>query len=114
MNLLNRGAAQYVGAEAANGTTVSGNFGPLSYSLTESATAVSGNVTLDTPFHPALSFSATQTSSGADVSATGTYTTPLGPVTWLTAGGSATTSSDGGFQASLAHTRRSLPRCRCR
>ncbi len=80
VNLLKGGAAQYVGAEAANGTTVSGNFGPFSYSLTETATAASGNVTLDTPFHPALSFSATETSSGADVSATGTFTTPLGTV----------------------------------
>jgi hypothetical protein len=105
VNLLNGGAAKYVGAEAANSSTFSGSFGPLSYSFSESATGSNGNVTLNAPFHPSLSFSATATSSGAALNATGTLKTPLGTVNWLTAGGSATTTSDGGFSASLrAHT----------
>ena len=105
VSLLNRGAGQYVGTEAANSTNFSGSFGPFSYSFSESATGANGNVTLNTPFHPSLSFSATATSSGAALNATGTFKTPLGTVNWLTANGSATTSADGGFSASLsAHT----------
>jgi PE family len=101
VNLLKGGAAQYVGTEAASTTNFSGNFGPLSYSFSESATGANGNVSLSTPFHPALSFSATTTSSGANLNATGTIRTPLGPVTWLSANGSASATADGGFHASL-------------
>jgi len=105
VNLLNGGAAQYVGTEVASSNTFSGKFGPLSYSLTESATSVNGTVALNAPLHPALAFSATQTSSGVDLNATGTFNTPLGTVKWLTATGSATTSGGGAFQASInAHT----------
>ena len=59
VNLLNGGTAQYVGTEAASSNTFSGNVGPFSYSVTESATGVNGKVTLNAPFHPALSFGAT-------------------------------------------------------
>ncbi len=105
VNLLKGGAAQYVGTEAASTTNFSGNIGPLSYSFSESATGANGNVSLNTPFHPALSFSSTPTSSGANVNATGTLHTPLGTVKWLTVDGSVHPSSDGGFTASLlAHT----------
>ncbi len=105
VNLLNGGAAQYVGTEAASTTNFSGNFGPLSYSFSESATGANGNVSLNTPFHPALSFSSTATSSGSNVNAAGTFQTPLGTVKWLTVDGSVRPSSDGGFSASLlAHT----------
>ena len=102
VNLLKGGAGQYVGAEAAANTSLSGNFGPISYSLNESATGASGNVTLHTPFQPALSFSATQSSTGASLSADGTFRTPLGTVSWLAANGSATSTPDGGFTASLS------------
>jgi PE family len=101
VNLLKGGTAQYAGTEAASTSNFSGNFGPFSYSFSESATGANGNIRLNTPFHPALSFSETATSSGADLNATGTFRTPLGTATWLSASGSASTSADGGFQASL-------------
>ena len=105
VNLLKGGAAQYLGTEAASSTTFSGKFGPFSYSVTESDTGVTGKVTANVPFHPALAFGATSTSSGADLNALGTFNTPLGTVKWLTADGSVRPTSDGGFQASLSgHT----------
>jgi hypothetical protein len=105
VNLLKGGVGRYVGAEAASSTSLSGSFGPFSYSFNESATGANGAVTLNAPFHPSLSFSATATSSGADLNALGTFRTPLGTVKWLTASGSASTTADGGFSASLSeHT----------
>jgi hypothetical protein len=101
VNLLNGGTAQYHNAEVANTNNFSGNFGPLSYSFTESATGASGHVTLSTPFKPSLSFNATATNSGTALDATGTFSTPLGKVTWLSANGSATSTPDGAFSAQL-------------
>lgn len=101
VNLLNGGAAQYVGAEAASTTNFNGSFGPISYSFTESATGTSGHVTLNAPFHPSLSFSSTSTNTGSTLHATGTFKTPLGAVDWLTANGSSTNTANGGFSASL-------------
>ena len=102
VNLLKGGTAQYAGTEAAADTSLSENFGLFSYSFNESATGASGNVTFNTPFRPALSFSATDNSSGAALSATGTFHTPLGTVNWLQANGSATSTPNGGFTASLS------------
>lgn len=102
VNLLKGGTAQYVGTEAASNTSLSGNYGLFSYSFDESATGASGHITFNTPFRPALSFSATDTASGAALSATGTFHTPLGTVNWLQANGSATTTPSGGFTASLS------------
>ncbi len=102
VNLLKGGVGQYVGAEAAATTHLNGSFGPVSYSFNESATGASGNLILHTPFRPALSFSATQTSTGASLTANGTFRTPLGTVNWLSATGSAKSTPDGGFKASLS------------
>jgi len=101
VNLLKGGTAQYAGTEAAADTSLSGNYGLFSYSFTESATGSSGNVMFNTPFRPALSFSATNNSSGTALSATGTFHTPLGTLNWLQANGTATSTPDGGFKASL-------------
>ncbi len=120
VKLLSSGLAQYVSTEAANvqaqlghagsaaaaaDQSYSGQFGPIQYSLNETATSLDASVTLRAPFHPSLSLSAISTSSGGDVNVTGTAKTLLGPVDWLTANGSASSSPDGAFQASLnAHT----------
>jgi hypothetical protein len=101
VNLLKGGTAQYAGTEAAADTSLSGNYGLFSYSFHESATGASGNVTFNTPFRPALSFSATNDSSGAALTANGTFHTPLGTVNWLQANGNARSTPDGGFKASL-------------
>jgi hypothetical protein len=102
VNLLKGGVGQYVGAEAASSTSLSGSFGPFSYSFNESATGSNGALTLNIPFHPSLSFSATASSTGAALSATGTFRTPLGTVDWLAANGSAKSTPSGGFSASLS------------
>jgi hypothetical protein len=102
VNLLKGGAAQYVGAEAASDTSLSGNYGLFSYSFNQSATGVNGNVTFYTPFRPTLSFSATNNGSGSVLHATGTFNTPLGTVNWLQANGSTTSTPNGGFTASLS------------
>jgi hypothetical protein len=101
VNLLSGGVAKYFGTEAASASALSGKFGPFSFSLTTSATGVNGQVTLNAPLHPALSFGETQTSSGVDLNATGTFNTPLGTLKWLTVDGSVLPSTDGAFQASL-------------
>ncbi|BBZ39680.1 PE family protein [Mycobacterium conspicuum] len=102
VNLLKGGAAQYVGTEAASDTSLSGNYGLFSYAFNQSATGASGNITFYTPFRPSLSFSATQNASGAALKATGTFHTPVGTVNWLEASGSATSTTNGGFTASLS------------
>jgi hypothetical protein len=101
VNLLKGGTAQYAGTEAAATTNLHGNYGIFSYALKESATGASGNITFNTPFRPALSFSSTNNSSGVALSATGTFHSPIGTVTWLQASGHATSTPDGGFKASL-------------
>jgi PE family len=116
VNSLSGGARHYVGTEAANaqqagaaaaitGQSYSGKFGPVQYSVTETATTLNANVTLDVPLRPSLSLNATSTSIGGTFNAAGAFHTPLGSLNWLTADGSVITNPGGAVSASLnAHS----------
>jgi len=97
--------------------TLNTPLGPVKW-LTANGTATTSpdgafqaSISAHTLFGPPTSLSVTGTPVSSDgevgetLTATGTVKTPFGPVDWLSANGTATTSPDGAFQASIsAHT----------
>jgi hypothetical protein len=100
--------------EIGNATgTLSTPFGPVQW-LTANASAITapdgtftGSINEHTLFSPpvSLSLNATPVTSGGEIgeigNATGTLSTPFGPVKWLTANASAITAPDGTFSGSI-------------